>query len=154
MSKYFFLLLLFNSIFCLEYNHLTKNVPMEIYFDENPIQGVYLEQSDLVETHDLVEGNDLYFLRINQDLKVNCIIQNEEPDDDSFNKDTSTDILEICQSSIELEDNFKLIPLPKKLAEGGKIYFIFFIEDKELIRPFESKYIYSKKSFISKTFRS
>ena len=131
MSKYIFLLLLFNSIFCLEYKHLTKNVPMEIYFDENPIQGVYLEQSDLVETDDLVEGNDLYFLRINQDLKVNCIIQNEEPDDESFNKDTSTDISEICQSSIELEDNFKLMPFPKKLAEGEKIFFIFFVEDNE-----------------------
>ena len=132
MLKLCFLLFLFKYIFCLEYKHLEKGEPLDIYLDEeNQIQGVYLEYSDIFEENDKIEDNNLYFLRISKTIKVNCIIQNAEPDDDSFNKDTLTDISEICQSSIKFEGDLKLIPFPKKLDENDKIYFIFFLESYE-----------------------
>ena len=109
---------------------MEKGETFEFYLDENPIQGIYLKDSDIFEEDDKIEGNELYFLKISKALKINCIIKKEEPDDESFNKDTSTEISEICQSSIELEDDFKLIPFPKHLNKDEKIYFIFFNDEK------------------------
>ena len=131
MSKYIFLLLFFNSIFCLEYEQLKKGEDVEFYLDENPNKGFYLAYSDVFEEDDKVEDNNLYFLKISKDLKVNCIVKKEVPDDDSFNKDTKTEISEICQSSIELENDLKLIPFPKNFAKDENIYFIFFVENDE-----------------------
>ena len=137
MSKYLFILLFFNSIFCIEYEHLEKGKNAKFYLDENPNKGLYLTYSDVFEEDDKAKGNNLYFLKISNDLKVNCIVQKEKPDDDSFNITTITEISEICQSSIDVY-SFKLIPFPKNLAKDENIYFIFFFEkDKNgLERPY------------------
>lgn len=134
MSKYFFFFFffLFNYILCLEYRHLTNGQTFDFFLEEEkPIIGLYLQYSDLFEKDDKVDGNDLYFLKISKALKVNCIIQKEDPDDNFFNKETSSEISEKCQSSIDLEGDYKLIPLTKKLAEEEKIYFIFYVESEK-----------------------
>ena len=132
MSKYILLLFLFYSIFGREYDHFEQKMT-EFNLKEIPIKGLYLEQSDVFEEDDNAKDNDFYFLKISKTLKVNCIVKKETPDDESFDKDTTTEISELCQSSIELGDDFKLIPFPKKLDKDEKIYFIFFVENDEEI---------------------
>lgn len=99
--------------------------------NEIPIKGLYLTESNVFEEDDNVKDNAFYFLKISKPLKVNCIVKKDAPEDESFDKDTTTEISELCQSSIELGEDFKLMPFPKKLDKDEKIYFIFFVENDE-----------------------
>ena len=135
MSLYFFLSILFNYIFSLKYDFLEKDKP---YFfslkGDNIIKGFYIKYSDLKKKDNSFES-DLYFLKTSKEIKVNCIIkEGEDKPDISFDKDIPTGIAELCKSSIELDNNYKLIPFPKKLGKEEKIYFIFFLDKVQLTK--------------------
>ena len=131
MNQYIFFLILLNLCLCREYQHLPKSEPHSFDLDETKFEyGAYLDYEDIYEEKDEVAENSMYFLKINDGLKVNCIISNKdkEPDEEVFNRDTSN---EYCKLNISLVNDKKLVDFPKKLEKGQRIYFLFFTEKEE-----------------------
>ena len=131
MSIYILLLLLLKSFYCRSYEHWSKGAYIELSLKSNEEKGYYLDYSDVFEKDDVVKDNNLYFLKINRELKVNCIIQNGNypPEETSFNRDK---LNPECQLSIELNNNKKLVSFPKSLTKNDRVYFIFFLGNNNL----------------------
>ena len=132
MSKYTFLLILFNLCLCRKYN-LINISPFNFELNNETFEyGAYLEYDDIIEVDDKVPENTMYFLKINEELKVKCVISNKEPKDDELNKDTSN---EYCQLNIQLLNNAKLVTFPKNIKEGQRLSFLFYIDEEKTL-PF------------------
>ena len=130
MSKYIFFLILFNLCFCREYEHIDTS-PHTFEFKENFFEyGAYLTYNDIIEVDDKVAENTMYFLKIDEELKVKCVIfkKTQEPTDEELNKDTSN---ELCQLDIKLLNDVKLITFPKNIEKDQSIYFLFYTDGEE-----------------------
>ena len=102
MNQYIFFLILLDLCLCREFHHLPKSEPHTFDLDETKFEyGAYLDYDDIYEENDEVAENSMYFLKLNDVLKVNCIISNKdkEPDEEAFNRDTSN---EYCKLNISL----------------------------------------------------
>ena len=71
MSFYILLILLINSFQSGSYDHWKKSVVIKFFVKSNEEKGLYLDYSDVFENDDVVKDNNLYFLKINRELKVN-----------------------------------------------------------------------------------
>lgn len=130
MSKYIFLLILFNLYLSRKYNHIDKS-PFSFEFEENTSEyGAYLEYDDIREIDDKVAENNMYFLKIDEELKVKCIIskKTQAPTDEELNKDTSN---EYCQLNIKLLNDAKLITFPKNVEKDQSLYFLFYTDGEK-----------------------
>ena len=130
MSKYILFLILFNLCLCRNYTHIDKS-PFDFELNESTFEyGAYLGYNDIIEVDDKVSENTMYFLKINEELKVKCVISKEdkEPTDEELNINTSN---EYCQLNIKLLNDAKLITFPKNIEKGQSIYFLFYIDREE-----------------------
>ena len=131
MNQYFYLIILLHFCLCRRYIHLDKDKPLSFELEGDNLEyGAYLDYDDIYEEDDKFEGNAIYFLKISEELNVNCIITNkdQEPEEETLNKDTSN---EYCRLNISLLNDNKLIDFPKKIEKEKRLYFLFFIEKKD-----------------------
>ena len=126
MSIYILFFLLLKSFYSRSYDHWNKSAVIEFSLKSNEEKGLYLDYSDVFEKDDVAKDNNLYFLKINRELKVNCIIKNgnSPPEEASFNRNK---LNQECQLTIELNNNNKLVSFPKSLTKNDRVYFIFFL---------------------------
>ena len=101
----------------------------------------YADNYEKLDETDKDEDNDLNFLKIDNSLKVNCILLDKnipEPDENVLN---STIPSEYCQQNMNINNNKKLIDFPQKIEENQKLYFIFYL-DKNSSEIFNKDKIY------------
>ena len=130
MSRYIFFFILFNLCLCKDYIHIEKS-PLTFNFKENTTEfKACIEYNDIIEVDDKVAENTMYFLKIDEQLKVKCLIfsKTQEPSKEELNKDTSNDL---CQLDIKLLKDSKLITFPKNIEKDKSIYFLFYIDEEE-----------------------
>ena len=101
----------------------------------------YADNYEKLDETDKDEDNDLNFLKIDNSLKVNCILLDKnipEPDENLLN---STIPSEYCQQNMNINNNKKLIDFPQNIEENQKLYFIFYL-DKNSSEIFNKDKIY------------